>query len=159
MLVFVKYKTGNKDSKNMNKKKIAIASDHAGFDYKEQIKIFLIEKYGLQAEDFGAYSTDSIDYPEVAHKLAQYLENNDALGIILCGSGNGVCMTVNKHKTIRGALCWDVEIARLARQHNDANVLCLPARFVNYNLVEQMVAIFLETPFEGGRHQKRVDKI
>ena len=140
--------------------KIAIACDHAGYEYKESIKEYLCQKYALKIEDFGAYSKESIDYPDVAHKLADSVSKAETkVGIILCGSGNGVCMTVNKHKTIRGALCWTPEIVKLARQHNDANVLCLPARFVTLEDALEMVEVFLTTEFEGGRHQIRVNKI
>ncbi|OQA00630.1 MAG: putative ribose-5-phosphate isomerase B [Bacteroidetes bacterium ADurb.Bin408] len=145
-------------SKNLLK--ISLASDHAGFEYKEIIKEYLKSKYFAEVTDFGTYSTESMDYPDVAHILAFSVVNKSAdIGIILCGSGNGVCMTVNKYARIRAALCWKKEIAVLARQHNDANVLCLPARFVTIEEACEMVDVFLNTPFEGGRHQKRVDKI
>ncbi|MFZ4612109.1 MAG: ribose 5-phosphate isomerase B [Bacteroidia bacterium] len=138
--------------------KLAIAADHAGYELKE----FLKEEFKLQHQfiDFGTHSTNSMDYPDVAHPLANAIENKQAdLGIIICGSGNGVNMTVNKHAGIRAALCWTNEIASLARQHNNANVLSIPARFVSHELAKQMVETFLAIPFEGGRHANRVDKI
>jgi len=145
---------------SMNYKKIALASDHAGYEYKENIKKYLTEKYLLKVTDLGCYSKDSIDYPDVAHKLADSVSSAETeIGIILCGSGNGVCMTVNKHKSIRGALCWNKEIVALSRQHNDANVLCLPARFITIEEALEMIEVFLTTDFEGGRHLTRVNKI
>ena len=144
----------------MNNNKISLACDHAGFTYKESIKKYLSEKYLFQIEDFGAYSEESIDYPDVAHKMGNAISKSESVkGIILCGSGNGVCMTVNKHKGVRGALCWNKKIVALARQHNDANVLCLPARFITLEEALEMVDIFLATEFEGGRHATRVEKI
>jgi ribose 5-phosphate isomerase B len=138
--------------------KIAIASDHAGFELKEILKKELGTKHELS--DFGTHSIDSMDYPDIAHPLAGAVEKNEAeLGIIICGSGNGVNMTVNKHSGIRAALCWTNEIASLARQHNNANVISIPARFVSIELAKQMVNTFLTTPFEGGRHANRVNKI
>jgi ribose 5-phosphate isomerase B len=138
---------------------LAIGGDHAGFEYKEAIKVLLAEA-GWQVDDKGTYSTDSTDYPDYAHPLANMVaEGNAAAGILICGSGNGVCMTANKHQGIRAALCWNEELAMLARQHNNANVLCIPSRFVSLDEAKKMVTAFLATPFEGGRHQKRVDKI
>lgn len=138
---------------------IAIGSDHAGFEYKEAIKQML-QAAGYTVADKGTYSLDSTDYPDYAHPLATMVEDGlAAAGILVCGSGNGVCMTANKHAGIRAALCWTEELASLARQHNNANVLCLPARFVTQEAANAMVNIFLTTPFEGGRHQKRVEKI
>ncbi len=139
--------------------KIAIAADHAGFEYKEIIKAMLVDlNYTLT--DFGTHSTASMDYPDISHPLAKSVENKDTdLGIIICGSGNGVNMAVNKHQDIRGALCWTDEISKLARTHNDANVLALPARFIDIELAKRIVMTFLTTHFEGGRHQTRVDKI
>ncbi len=139
--------------------KIAIAADHAGFEYKEIIKAMLVDlNYTLT--DFGTHSTSSMDYPDISHPLAKSVENKDTdLGIIICGSGNGVNMAVNKHQGIRGALCWTDEISKLARTHNDANVLALPARFIDIELAKRIVMTFLTTHFEGGRHQTRVDKI
>jgi ribose 5-phosphate isomerase B len=138
--------------------KIAISADHAGFELKEILKKELETNHVLT--DFGTHSLDSMDYPDIAHPLAGAVEKNEAeLGIIICGSGNGVNMTVNKHSGIRAALCWTNEIASLARQHNNANVISIPARFVSIELAKQMVNTFLTTPFEGGRHAKRVNKI
>jgi len=139
--------------------KIAIGADHAGFTYKEQITNFLIAK-GFSVEDVGTHGPDSVDYPDFAHPVAQAVENKKAdWGILVCGSGNGVAITANKHQGIRAALCWNVEIAQLARQHNDANILCLPARFVTAEEALQMVEAFANTSFEGGRHSNRVAKI
>lgn len=140
-------------------KKIAIGGDHAGYEYKSAI-IEMLEAEGYQVENFGTDSPDSVDYPDYIHPLAKSLESgNQDLGIIICGSGNGVAMTANKHANIRAALCWNEELAALARQHNNANVIALPARFVSLDLAKQMVKTFLETSFEGGRHARRVDKI
>lgn len=138
---------------------IAIGSDHAGYDYKEEIKKALV-KAGWDVEDKGTYSTESTDYPDYAHPVATMVEDGQAAaGILICGSGNGVCMTANKHHGIRAALCWTEELALLARQHNNANVLCVPARFVSQDMAKKMVQVFLSTAFEGGRHEKRVEKI
>ncbi len=138
---------------------LAIGSDHAGFEYKEAIKTALIAA-GWQVEDKGTYSLDSTDYPDYAHPVATMVEDGKAAaGILVCGSGNGVCMTANKHAGIRAALCWTDELAALARQHNNANVICLPSRFVSLELAQQMANTFLATAFEGGRHQKRVEKM
>jgi len=140
-------------------KKIALACDHAGYE----TKIFLInmlKKAGYIIKDFGTNSTESSDYPDFAHPMASSVESGDFdLGISLCGSGNGINMTVNKHQGIRSALCWNVEIAELARFHNDANVCAIPARFVSKEIAAEIVSKFLETKFEGGRHQKRIEKI
>ncbi|WP_346237402.1 ribose 5-phosphate isomerase B [Niabella insulamsoli] len=141
------------------KKPIAIASDHAGFEMKEFV-ISFIEGKGLSFKDFGPKTADAVDYPDFAHPLASALESGAyAFGILLCGSGNGVAITANKHQHIRAALCWDDEIAELARKHNNANVLCIPARFVAEDTAEEMVEVFINTAFEGGRHANRVDKI
>lgn len=138
---------------------IVIGCDHAGFDYKEAIKEMLSSK-GFQVIDKGTFDTSSMDYPDVAHQVATAVENGNAsLGILICGSGNGVCMTANKHSGIRAALCWNNELAALARQHNNANILCLPARFIDLGLAKEMTETFLNTDFEGGRHQNRVNKI
>lgn len=138
---------------------IAIASDHAGFELKSKIAHYLNLR-GLQVRDFGGYSSESVDYPDVVHPLCRGLrELPDSFGILICGSGNGVCMTANKYSHIRAALCWTPELAALARQHNDANVLCIPARFVSESTAMEMVAAFLESNFEGGRHEVRVSKI
>ena len=139
-------------------KTIAIGSDHAGFDLKEHIKSLLMEN-GFDVKDFGCHSNKSIDYPDYGHPVADFTEKTNSFGIVICGSGNGINMTVNKHKGIRGALCWDKEIAILSRQHNNANVLALPARFINQKDAEQIVISFFSTDFEGGRHTNRINKI
>ncbi len=140
-------------------KPIAIGCDHAGFEYKEDIISFL-EGKGLEYKDFGTYSTDSVDYPDFAHPVATSVENNEtAFGILLCGSANGVAITANKHQHIRAAICWGEELAELARKHNDANIICIPSRFVREGDVEKMIDIFIHTAFEGGRHKRRLDKI
>ena len=139
-------------------KKIAIACDHAGFDYKELIKKHLEETYDVQ--DFGTYSKDSVDYPDFVHPAATSVEKGEnELGILICGSGQGVSITANKHQDIRCALCWLPELAVLARQHNNANMISIPARFITSELAIEIVDQFLTTDFEGGRHQNRVDKI
>lgn len=140
-------------------KPIAIGSDHAGFEYKEDLISFL-EAKGLPFKDFGTHSTESVDYPDFAHPVAEAVEKGEAaFGILLCGSANGVAITANKHQGIRAAVCWGEEITKLAREHNDANIICIPARFVREGDAERMVQIFLSTEFAGGRHQKRVAKI
>ena len=140
-------------------KRIAIGGDHAGVGYKEQLKQHLTT-LGYAVQDFGPFSTASVDYPDYVHPLSKALEAGDYdFGIVICGSGNGVAITANKHQGIRAALCWNEELAALSRQHNDANVLALPARFISYELAEKMAEVFLTTPFEGGRHQSRVIKI
>lgn len=140
-------------------KPIAIGSDHAGFDYKEDLISFL-EGKGLPFTDFGTSSTDSVDYADFAHPVAQSIEKGEcSFGILLCGSANGVAITANKHQGIRAAVCWGEELAKLAREHNDANVICIPARFVREGDAEKMVNIFINTVFEGGRHAARVNKI
>jgi ribose 5-phosphate isomerase B len=139
--------------------KIAIAADHAGFELKAQLLPFL-HQLGLSIEDLGTHSLDSMDYPDVAHPLATQVESSEAeFGVLICGSANGVAMAANKHQGIRAAICWNTEIASLARQHNNANVLCLPARFISVEEAFQITKTFLDTEFEGGRHQRRVDKI
>ena len=139
--------------------KIAIGCDHAGFPYKDAI-IKMLSKQGYEAIDHGTYSTDSVDYPDFVHPTVSEIENGIAdLGVLLCGSGNGVAITANKHQQIRAALCWKVEIAALARQHNNANVICIPVRFVSKRMTLNMVKTFISSPFEGGRHQRRVNKI
>ncbi len=145
----------------MSTSSIAIGSDHAGFECKESIKTALkTANEGFALVDVGTHSADSVDYPDFAHQVAAQVESGDVeMGVVICGSGNGVCITANKHKGIRAALCWSVEIAALARQHNDANVLCIPARFVSHETALQMVETFMNTAFEGGRHQKRIEKI
>ncbi|MGW8121663.1 ribose 5-phosphate isomerase B [Roseivirga echinicomitans] len=140
-------------------KNIGIGGDHAGYEYKSEIIPYL-ESLGYTVTDFGPHSTDSVDYPDYIHPMASKIETGELnLGIAICGSGNGVCMTANKHQGIRAALTWNTELAALARQHNNANVICIPARFVELALAKEMAKVFLETDFEGGRHQKRVDKI
>ena len=140
-------------------KPIGIAADHAGFELEEQLKNFLLQKK-LSVQDFGTNGPASVDYPDYAHPLAEAVETHQVcFGILICGSANGVAITANKHQGIRAAICWQEEIAQLARQHNDANIICLPARFINDNAAERMVELFMSTPFEGGRHQNRVNKI
>lgn len=140
-------------------KPIAIGSDHAGYDYKEDLISFL-EGRGLLFKDFGTHSKDSVDYPDFAHPVALSVEKGEAaFGILLCGTANGVAITANKHQGVRAALCWGEEIAKLSREHNNANIICIPARFVREGDAERMVATFMTTDFEGGRHQKRVEKI
>jgi len=140
-------------------KTIGIASDHAGFDLKEKIKPWLIEK-GFNFKDFGAFSSESSDYPDFAHPLALSVEKNEVdFGISLCGSGNGINMTVNKHQGIRSCLCWNKEAAKLARAHNDANICSLPARFININEAKEILEVFINTPFDDGRHSIRINKI
>lgn len=143
----------------MRIKTIAIGNDHAGTEYKFEI-IQLLEKKGFEVLNFGTDAHESMDYPDAIHPVANAVEQGRAqLGIILCGSGNGAAITANKHQGIRAALCWNNELVALARQHNDANVLSIPARFVSLNQALNFVEIFLTTEFEGGRHQIRVDKI
>jgi len=138
---------------------IAIGSDHAGFQYKETIKGFLLEN-GYAVNDSGTFSEDSVDYPDFVHPVAKAVTNKEAdFGILVCGSGQGVMMTANKHADIRAALCWQKELAALARQHNNANVLCLAQRFMELETVLEIVKVFLESEFEGGRHQRRVGKM
>lgn len=140
-------------------KPVAMCSDHAGYELKEVIKQHL-QTAGITVEDFGTDSVDSCDYPDFAHPCAEAVQSGkDYPGIALCGSGNGMAMVLNKHRGIRAALCWDVELARLARAHNDANILVLPARFINANKALAIVETFFSTPFDGGRHEKRVEKI
>lgn len=138
---------------------VAIGADHAGFDYKEAIISFLDGK-NKEYMDFGTYSPDSVDYPDFAHPVADAVESGEAaFGILICGSANGVAITANKHQKIRAAICWGEELAELARKHNDANIICIPARFVRESDVEKMLDIFMKTEFEGGRHSNRVNKI
>ena len=139
--------------------RIAIGGDHAGVGYKEQLHQRLLA-LGYVVQDFGPVTTASVDYPDYVHPLSKALESGEFdFGIVICGSGNGVAITANKHQGIRAALCWNEELAALSRQHNDANVLAIPARFISYELAEKMAELFLNTPFEGGRHQSRVTKI
>jgi ribose 5-phosphate isomerase B len=142
-----------------NIKKIAIGGDHAGFEYKSEL-IKLLTAEGYEVKDFGPYSTASCDYADFAHPVALAVENQEfRFGILLCGSANGVMITANKHQKIRAGLAWNTEVASLVRQHNDANVLGIPARFVTLEEAIEIANVFLETEFEGGRHQLRVDKI
>ena len=139
--------------------KIGLGSDHAGYQLKEKIKTFL-QSQNIEIEDFGTYSEESTDYPDYAHPLAEVVsENKVDLGIAMCGSGNGISMALNKHQKVRAALCWNEELAALARQHNDANILSLPARFISEEIALKIVEAYLNNNFEGGRHQRRVDKI
>lgn len=139
--------------------KIAMGSDHAGFDLKEKIKSQL-ENEGHFIDDFGTYSDESVDYPDYVHPVAKAVENKDYdFGILVDGSGNGSSIAANKHKSIRAAICWNEMLAKLARSHNDANILCLAGRFIDYELAREIVEVFLKTKFDGGRHQRRVDKI
>jgi len=138
---------------------IAIGADHAGFNLKKLI-INHLEEIGYGVQDYGCFSEESIDYPDYAHPVSNYVKSNqNTFGILICGSGNGISMTANKHQGIRCALCWNSEIASLARQHNDANILSLPARFISTEEALEILNAFLSTKFEGGRHQFRVDKI
>ncbi|MEX8549190.1 MAG: ribose 5-phosphate isomerase B [Mucilaginibacter sp.] len=137
--------------------KIAIGADHAGFDLKETLSASLTEH---QLKDFGTYSAESVDYPDFAHPVAFAVENQEFdLGILICGSGNGIAITANKHQGIRAAICWNTELASLARKHNNANILCLPARFISVKEALAITQTFLATEFEGGRHANRVNKI
>lgn len=140
-------------------KPVAIGCDHAGFEYKTAL-VSWMESQGLQVKDFGTNSPDSVDYPDFAHPVASSVENGEAaFGILLCGTANGVAITANKHHKIRAALCWQSDVATITRQHNDANIICIPARFVSLFVAQQMVALFMSTEFEGGRHATRVGKI
>lgn len=140
--------------------KIAIGSDHAGYEYKSFL-VKKLEAWGHQCINFGTDAPDSVDYPDFAHPVAQEVAENKAVkfGVLICGSANGVAMTANKTQKIRAAICWTSEIAKLARQHNNANIICIPARFVTKRLASNMLKHFLETAFEGGRHKRRVGKI
>jgi len=139
--------------------KIAIASDHAGVEYKTQLVEYL-KKKGKHIKDFGPENEESVDYPDFAHPVAEEIEKREVdFGILLCGSGNGINMSANKHQAVRSALCWKKEIAELARLHNNANILAMPARFISYEEAQEIVDVFLETQFEGGRHERRVNKI
>jgi ribose 5-phosphate isomerase B len=139
--------------------KIAIGCDHAGFEYKEAIKEMLLEQ-GFEVSDAGTHSLDSMDYPDSAHPVATAVETGEAkMGILICGSANGVAMAANKHQGIRAAICWEKELSVLARSHNDANIVCLPARFISLDMAKEIVHTFMHTNFEGGRHANRVNKI
>ncbi|MGM9837044.1 MAG: ribose 5-phosphate isomerase B [Paludibacteraceae bacterium] len=145
--------------KPLNELRIAIASDHAGFPMKQQV-IAHLKKAGATIHDFGCHSTESCDYPDYAHPLAYAIEAGEYdFGITICSTGNGICMTANKHQGIRAALCWDIPLARLARQHNNANVLGLPANYLLTSKATDLVDVFFSTDFEGGRHERRVNKI
>ncbi len=140
-------------------KTFALGCDQGGFILKEFIKIKLAES-GYSVRDFGTYSAESIDYPDVAHPVASAVNNGQfTMAVLICGSGNGVCMVANKYTAVRAALCWNTELARLARQHNNANILCLPGRFISESEALSAIMAFLTTEFEGGRHQARIDKI
>jgi ribose 5-phosphate isomerase B len=138
--------------------KLAIGSDHAGFEYKEKLRQKLATKY--EVKDFGTHSSDSADYPDFAHPVSDAVEKGEFdLGILVCGSANGVAITANKHQGIRAAICWNEELASLSRKHNNANIVCIPARFIDLSLAEKVVTKFITTEFEGGRHATRVGKI
>ena len=140
-------------------KTLAIGCDHGGYELKEYIKIKIAES-GYSVRDFGTYSSDSMDYPDVAHPVASAVNSGQyEMAILICGSGNGVCMTANKYEGIRAALCWKTELAMLAREHNNANILCLPGRFISQYEALNSVLAFLTTDFEGGRHKARIEKI
>ena len=139
--------------------KIAIGADHAGFAYKTNLIQFLKGR-GIEVLDFGTFSEDSVDYPDFAHPVAKAIEAAECnFGVLICGTGNGVAMTANKHQAVRAALCWNKEIVELARQHNNANVLCLPARFLSLEQVKQYTEVFVQTAYQGGRHDKRLGKM
>lgn len=141
------------------KNTIAIGSDHAGFEYKEALKEYFTSK-GIEVKDFGTFSNASCDYPDFAHPVAEHVENGSCnFGILICGSANGVAITANKHQQIRACIAWKNEIAALARQHNNANVLCLPSRFISLQEAKEFSDTFISTEFEGGRHENRVNKI
>jgi ribose 5-phosphate isomerase B len=139
--------------------KVAIGADHAGYEYKEKLKQWLLAN-GYEVKDFGTTSPESADYPDFAHPVADSVENNQSmLGVLVCGSANGVAITANKHSGVRAAICWNEELAALARQHNNANVVCLPARYIDIDLAVKIMDRFLHENFEGGRHERRVNKI
>ena len=140
-------------------KPIAVGSDHAGFEYKAELVPWLNGK-GIQVSDFGVYENKSVDYPDYAHPVSEAVEKSEvAFGILLCGSANGVAITANKHQGIRAGLCWNNEVAILVRKHNNANIICIPARFVTIAQTMEMIETFINTPFEGGRHAERVGKM
>lgn len=144
---------------NNNNMKVGMASDHAGFELKAALKEYLSAK-GYEVFDYGTDSGESVDYPDFAHPLADAVEKgNVSFGIAICGTGNGICMTANKHQGVRGALCWIPEIAALAKQHNNANVLAMPARFISVEQAKEILDAYMNASFEGGRHQRRIDKI
>lgn len=143
----------------MNIKVIGLACDHAAYELKEYLKTVLDSK-GIEYKDFGCFSSESVDYPDFAHPLAEAVVSGECYpGIAMCGTGNGISMTLNKHQGIRAALCWNEEIARLARQHNDANILSMPARFISKEEAVKIMEAFLSSDFEGGRHERRIKKI
>ncbi|MBQ6776916.1 MAG: ribose 5-phosphate isomerase B [Paludibacteraceae bacterium] len=145
--------------KALSELRIALASDHAGYALKQDVIAYLTDQ-GATTHDFGCYSTNSCDYPDFAHPMAAAVEKGEYdFGITICSTGNGICMTANKHQGIRAALCWDNDLARLARQHNNANVLGLPANFISREKAIELVQIFFSTDFEGGRHERRINKI
>ncbi len=140
-------------------KPIAIGCDHAGFEYKTEI-VKHLNKSGYQITDFGTYEQSSVDYPDFAHPTALSIQNNEAaFGILICGSANGVAITANKHSNVRAALCWQKDVSEITRKHNNANIICIPARFVSLSYSIEMIETFINTAFEGGRHQIRIDKI
>lgn len=140
-------------------KPIGLASDHAGFEIKKYITN-LFDEQGIRYTDFGTYSTESVDYPDFGHKLGTAIDNGECdFGIAVCGTGNGINMALNRHRAVRSALCWNVEVARLVRLHNNANVLTMPGRMITQREAYDMICVFFNTEFEGGRHQKRIDKI
>ena len=141
----------------INKMRVLIAADHAGVELKQYLVEYLI-KDGVLVTDFGTNTIESVNYANYAHQLCAAMDKN-TYGILICGSGNGMCMTANKYPSIRAALCWDIELAELARSHNNANILCLPARFIAVEDAVDMVNVFLNTPFEGGRHESRINQI
>lgn len=139
--------------------RIALGGDHAGFEYKKELIAFL-QSQNIETKDFGPFTADSVDYPDFVHPVATAIENGEFdFGILICGSANGVAMTANKHQGIRAGIAWGKELAQLTRQHNNANILCLPARFITLEVAKECTTAFIETPFEGGRHQNRVNKI
>lgn len=143
----------------MQNQTIAIGCDHAGFPFKDPIIAHLKEQ-GYEVKDFGTYSLDSVDYPDFVHPVAKSIESGESqFGVLICGSGEGVCITANKHAAIRAALVWRDDITALSRQHNNANVICLPSRFISLSDAIKFVDVFLSTKFEGGRHERRVEKI
>lgn len=143
----------------MKPNNIAIGCDHAGFELKEKVRVWL-EEQNIELKDFGTYSEQSVDYPDFAHKVSLEVEaGNYELGILICGTGIGVDMVANKHQGIRSALCWQKEIGQLAKTHNNANVICMPGRFISFEEARDILSVFFENDFEGGRHQDRIDKI
>src|SRR4051812_22871910 len=138
---------------------IAVGADHAGYEYKTVI-VDLLQSKGFEVKDYGTFNKDSVDYPDFAHPVALAVDKGKSgFGVLICGSANGVAITANKHKNVRAAICWQTEIARLSREHNNANIICLPARYISLPMAEEMVNVFLKTAFAGGRHEKRVQKI